>query len=845
MKTNVNFDKAQRAVIEANDEYNLVLAPPGCGKTEILSHRILYAANNGVKFSDMICLTFTNRASRGMYERIRQTISDPSVSEMFVGNIHRFCMQFLMNNKIVSPEVGIVDENDIKDILLMFEMRKLGIAIEKERYFIGAVMAKSHRMMQAKYKDDEDLMLYPEEKTEFSINGDNTDYSGKVTEYAERYNEYKKDNNLMDFDDFLIETYQALKSPTYKEDFVGVDYKWAQVDEVQDMNPLQFAILDKITANEGKTVMYLGDAQQAIFSFMGAKLSSLETLTKRAGGKVMSLERNYRSPKYLLDIFNEFAQKELHIDKAFLPSTENTDWPTKGDLRTIHSNTLGEQCSTVCDCVSKAIKDYPDDRVAVLVRTNKAADDISKKLREKQISHFKLSGEDVFRSDAYKTVLSHFNVIARDNSFMDWARILYATGSTNSFKDARNIMKDLRNAGMTPSDFINFKDSSYLREFCKSYKDKEIVIFDTETTGLNVYEDDIIQIAAIKVKNGKLVEGSELDIILETDKEIPEKLGSKVNPMVEVYQNREKMPRKEALEFFLDYVGDDEVLGHNSSYDLEILHNNVLRSCPGRNVHAEISYCWDSLKLIKLIRPFLKVYKLEALLQELGLEGINSHKANDDILATKSLVDWCFENADKKLEEQDKLKPNVNIRNAAQVLVKNYSDIYKMTISKLDVQDQEDKSIFAIAFKYAYDKFIERGFISEHDRISLVVDFLNKHILASKKANHLRTEMQIHLSELTTFNESDLCESDIVSEKVYIMTVYKAKGLEFENVIIYDAVEGTYPFFCSKTDAEKMEDKRLFYVAMSRAKKRLWISYHTGYYKQLTPFMNSIRNYFD
>lgn len=225
MKTNVNFDKAQRAVIEANDEYNLVLAPPGCGKTEILSHRILYAANNGVKFSDMICLTFTNRASRGMYERIRQTISDPSVSEMFVGNIHRFCMQFLMNNKIVSPEVGIVDENDIKDILLMFEMRKLGIAIEKERYFIGAVMAKSHRMMQAEYEDDEDLMLYQEEKTEFSINGDNTDYSGKVTEYAERYNEYKKDNNLMDFDDFLIETYQALKSPTYKEDFVGVDYK--------------------------------------------------------------------------------------------------------------------------------------------------------------------------------------------------------------------------------------------------------------------------------------------------------------------------------------------------------------------------------------------------------------------------------------------------------------------------------------------------------------------------------------------------------------------------------------------------------------------------------------------
>jgi DNA helicase-2/ATP-dependent DNA helicase PcrA len=246
------------------------------------------------------------------------------------------------------------------------------------------------------------------------------------------------------------------------------------------------------------------------------------------------------------------------------------------------------------------------------------------------------------------------------------------------------FVKALRDAGMTPGDFLNNPESSYLKDFYASYRDKEFVIFDTETTGLNVFEDDIIQIAAIKVRNGMKVPGSEFDIILKTEREIPKMLGKKVNPMVEVYNSSEKIGRREGLELFLNYVGNAEVLGHNVSYDINILRNNVLRYCGGRMLPSRILKGWDSLKIIRLIQPYLRVYKLESLLDVLGLEGINSHKADDDILATKSLVDYCYANIPQKIAEQNALMSVVQNRSTAEVFLVNYKRYYLHTIERLN-----------------------------------------------------------------------------------------------------------------------------------------------------------------
>jgi DNA helicase-2/ATP-dependent DNA helicase PcrA len=410
------------------------------------------------------------------------------------------------------------------------------------------------------------------------------------------------------------------------------------------------------------------------------------------------------------------------------------------------------------------------------------------------------------------------------------------------------FVKALRDVGMTPGDFLNNPGSSYLHDFYNAYRDKEFVIFDTETTGLNGFEDDIIQIAAIKVKNGKKVPGSEFDVILRTEREIPQMLGKKVNPMVAVYNSREKIERREGLLSFIDYIGDAELLGHNVSYDVNILRSNIYRYCEGVDIPEKLKCSWDSLKIIRLIQPYLRVYKLEALLEVLGLEGVNSHKADDDILATKSLVDYCFEQTPAKIDEQIKLMCVAQNIDAARAFAENYGYLYEHTIDRLAESCVSDTySILVEEMEFAYDWMIQEDFMREHSRMSYVFKFLHAHISNMNKGYHLLTQLRNHLLELTSFSEADLCDSSIIDEKVYVMTAYKAKGLEFETVIVFNAITGTYPFFMHKDFEQIQEDKRLFYVAMSRAKKRLFISYceRSGRYsKRITPFIDNIRGYF-
>lgn len=110
-------DKSQQKVIDIDKGVHLVLAPPGCGKTDILADRINQALNNGVSPKDMLCLTFTNRASRGMVSRIKQN-SNIDTSEIFVGNVHKFCSVFLYENGFIPLTSSILDEFDVYSILL-------------------------------------------------------------------------------------------------------------------------------------------------------------------------------------------------------------------------------------------------------------------------------------------------------------------------------------------------------------------------------------------------------------------------------------------------------------------------------------------------------------------------------------------------------------------------------------------------------------------------------------------------------------------------------------------------------------------------------------------------------
>jgi DNA helicase-2/ATP-dependent DNA helicase PcrA len=132
--------------------------------------------------------------------------------------------------------------------------------------------------------------------------------------------------------------------------------------------------------------------------------------------------------------------------------------------------------------------------------------------------------------------------------------------------------------------------------------------------------------------------------------------------------------------------------------------------------------------------------------------------------------------------------------------------------------------------------------------------YLANDIVKKEDESVLAIQISNHIIEMSTLKEADLCGSDVLDERVFVTTVHKAKGLEFDDVIVFDAVEGRYPNFYNQDNLRlKAEDARKFYVALSRAKKRLFITWSKArrdYHGMLrphniSPFMKFILKFFN
>ncbi|MDE6266310.1 MAG: UvrD-helicase domain-containing protein [Muribaculaceae bacterium] len=874
----MKYDELQEKVINISSGEHLVLAPPGCGKTAILAERVCRAVKRGVKPSEMLCLTFTNRAARGMEGRISLMGGTALTEELFVGNIHRFCANYLFSNGYVAQSGNILDE---KDTFSIFEELMPESDSDKREYYrndhLNSIMKFEHLMHQLRHDHPSDILvdvpdlptlalralcdaagLPPKRKSLVRLMDSIDAIEERVDDprphavaihwlrMAAGYRLYKQQNNLIDFDDILLLAYDALRA-----DADHRRYPWLQIDEVQDLSPLQLAVADLLKEEKGESVaLYLGDAQQAIFSFIGADLTTLDRLRTRCGENFHSLSRNYRSPRYLLDLFNEYAVENLGANPEHLPVAENDTPAGKNDLRLF----LTENNLTSPSYVARVAESYAvNETCAVIVSRNTEADEISAQLEG--VPHFKISGTDFFSTTGMQMILSHLNILSMEFNFLAWTRLFHSMGMVKSLAQGRRTMRRLMDAGITPTDFFRDDNRSYITAF-KERVEGSTVIYDTETTGLDVTRDDIVQIAAMKIIDGEVTD--RINLMLHTELPIPEKLGDLDNPLVKEYASTPHLTRAEGLRRFMEFAEGAVLVGHNVEFDYNILDYNLRRDLPGTklaDIHPER---YDTLKLARLIYPSLKSHKLKDLLAQLGLEGENSHLANDDIEATYSLMKHLLEKSSapefslehRKIWERAVDKFGAKVREV-------YGDIYITGKQKL----------FADGGRTALVDEIDRlsSLLADNDRypslmpkIDYVKEFVQQKIDSSAGTGvTLSDQLGRMVMELNTYREADLCEAGIIRDRLFIATVHKAKGLEFDNVIVYGAVDGVYPSFLSRSEADRLEDARKLYVALTRARRRLFIHGYHNYVgvsrkgntfsmeKELSPFLSAVRHHFE
>lgn len=778
----------QKEILFLSSGMHLVLAPPGSGKTELLASRVPLAIENGVLPEQMLCVTFTNRAARNMKIRIGDMPGKPP----FIGTLHRFGMRFLALNKLISLNTALLDEEDAEQFLKDAQ---------------DSVLEDGRNGFSRKLND---IAQYINQRSikhlKLDVINNNYSHDSHLEAVAERYDQIKKETFSVDFNDVLNLTLHHLM---YTQVSRMCNFKWLQIDEVQDLSELQWNIITRVTADDAH-IIYFGDFDQAIFSFMGASHDVLKQFT--ADAQVHHLAENYRSPAKLINVFNAYAVANLPSRTEILrvPATHQNLEAGKVEVVPVTGTFENESQTIAKEVVSALLGDHST--IAVLTRSNSDADIISRNLSETSIEHFRVSGFDLFRRKEIKDVLAFMRSKHKPQDRMAWARVFHIFGGIDSLKASRELVTEMFKLGLNPTDFIKSLNlDPSITQFSEQFLNERWVIFDTETTGLDVANDDIVQIAAIEIKDGKPT-GVEFEVYIQTEKSLEE--SQEIHGICKDVLSSKGIPPKDGLRDFIKFAGDAIICGHNVNFDLSILHSNLIRA----GIEWAPSNSYDTLQLTRKLHPGMFSYKLGDLLKALDIEGENTHNALDDVRATAGLAVKLNEKAQTEKTDRDDF-----VKQYRKYLDKFSSSISSLWNSAEELLNQNENLSSMIRHFFEYVETHKKYDIN-HDaksNIAKLADFLDTHhtVIPMKK---LMSKM---LPELLTYSEADLISEN---DKVIVSTIHKAKGLQFDGVIVTSCIDDVYPHFHSKKVGKSAveEDARLLYVAMTRSKRSIIFTHH-------------------
>ncbi len=304
----------QLAAVQAPPGPALVIAGAGSGKTRTLTYRVAYLLENGISPSNILLLTFTNKAAREMLERVEALLPDRTVG-LWGGTFHSVGNRILRRHATeagFAPGFSIMDREDQQDLLEPV-IAAAGIDPKDKRFPKGEVIADilSYALNTGESIEEVLAGRYP-----YFL-----EFQEVIEDIGRRYEARKKLANAMDFDDLLEKPLRLLERDETIAAHYRSQFQFILVDEYQDTNRLQADFID-VLAREHKNVMVVGDDAQSIYSWRGANFQNILQFPKRyPGAQVYKIETNYRSIPEVLEvanaaIANNTRQFEKHLQPA-------------------------------------------------------------------------------------------------------------------------------------------------------------------------------------------------------------------------------------------------------------------------------------------------------------------------------------------------------------------------------------------------------------------------------------------------------------------------------------------------------------------------------------------------
>lgn len=428
------LNDSQRAAVTYCDGASLVIAGAGSGKTRVLTYKIAYLLEQGLKPWNILALTFTNKAAREMKQRIARQVGEETASHLWMGTFHSIFSRILRTEAQTlgyTSNFTIYDQNDSRSLVKSI-VKEMGL---DEKVYKPAVvenrisMAKNRLISPSAYARNSQLY-----QIDMSAN------MPAVRDIYEVYWNRCHKSNAMDFDDLLVNTYILFKQfPDICKKYVE-RFLYVLVDEYQDTNFAQHQIVMQLTLDRQR-VCVVGDDAQSIYGFRGADIDNILNFTKSyKQAKLFKLERNYRSTKFIVQAANSLIKHNVDQIQKDVYSRNDSGEPIR--LHCAYSDT--EEAVIVCNEIERMRRreqlSYSD--FAILYRTNSQSRSFEEAMRKRNIPYRIYGGLSFYQRKEVKDVIAYFRIVVNPDDEEALKRIINyparGIGNTTIAKIAQN-----------------------------------------------------------------------------------------------------------------------------------------------------------------------------------------------------------------------------------------------------------------------------------------------------------------------------------------------------------------------------------------------------------------------
>lgn len=410
------LNPAQRAAVVNYDSPSLIIAGAGSGKTRVLTSRIAYMIEQGVKPWNILALTFTNKAAEQMRDRIAGMLPDNRSRYIRMGTFHSVFSRILRENADrigFSESFTIYDSSDSRN-LLKTVIREMNLPDEKYKPGVVASrisLAKNKLITPGAYLANSSLAA--------------EDRQLQIPDFGHVYNVYCqrcKHNGAMDFDDLLLQTNILLRDcpdvlARYQELF-----QYILVDEYQDTNYAQYVIIRRLSQHHSK-VCVVGDDAQSIYSFRGAKIENILSFRNDyPDAKVFKLEQNYRSTRTIVEAANSVI---VHNAKRMEKNCFSEG--AQGEkIRILKAYTDREEAEMVVSDLRDKVRAAGDDwsEAVILYRTNNQSAVLEDNLRRRGIPYRIYKGSSFYDHKEVKDLMAYIRVVINPRDDEAFRRII-------------------------------------------------------------------------------------------------------------------------------------------------------------------------------------------------------------------------------------------------------------------------------------------------------------------------------------------------------------------------------------------------------------------------------------